>query len=288
VAARVAATHNGPFHADDVLAWSLLCVFYPEPLELKRTRSAELIAAADIAFDVGGLYDPATGRFDHHQADYRGPRSSAGLILDWLEGTGHVPAGLATALRDALVNYVDAVDTGARSPTAGVPCFATLVDVLNAPASALGDFDVAFVQAALMGQALLRGLAASQQATALAEAAVLDAMALAVATGSRVIYLDDYYAWKPIYFAHDGVTHPTDFVLFPGHDSSWRLVAIPPELGDFGQKQPLPRAWAGLSDAELERVTGIPGAVFCHKNRFIAVFATREAADQAIELLKYA
>ena len=37
-------THSGKFHADDVLAWSLLCHFHPEGhlFTIKRTRDEEL------------------------------------------------------------------------------------------------------------------------------------------------------------------------------------------------------------------------------------------------------
>jgi len=46
----------------------------------------------------------------------------------------------------------------------------------------------------------------------------------------------------------------------------------------------LPEAWAGLTDAELEAASGVPGAKFCHNARFIAVAATREAALRMAEL----
>ena len=57
-------THSGKFHADDVLAWSLLCQFHPEKdhLSLQRTRDESIIEGADIVFDVGGIYNPSKGR----------------------------------------------------------------------------------------------------------------------------------------------------------------------------------------------------------------------------------
>jgi len=36
-------------------------------------------------------------------------------------------------------------------------------------------------------------------------------------------------------------------------------------------------------DKELERVSGIRGAIFCHKGRFISVWETKEAALQALQ-----
>jgi len=67
------ATHSGPFHADDVLAWALLTVFRYPDAELVRTRDPAVLRGADIVFDVGGSFDEANGRFDHHQQSYQGP-----------------------------------------------------------------------------------------------------------------------------------------------------------------------------------------------------------------------
>ena len=39
----------------------------------------------------------------------------------------------------------------------------------------------------------------------------------------------------------------------------------------------LPSAWAGLTNGELEKASGVEGASFCHNGRFIAAAKTREA-----------
>ena len=52
---------------------------------------------------------------------------------------------------------------------------------------------------------------------------------------------------------------------------------------------PQPKQWAGLLDEDLKRISGIPGAIFCHKGRFISVWETREDALKALEYtLKHA
>ena len=43
-------THDGKFHCDEVLACYML-----------------RIDECDIVVDVGGVYDPSTHRYDHHQ-----------------------------------------------------------------------------------------------------------------------------------------------------------------------------------------------------------------------------
>ena len=108
----VVATHSGSFHCDEALALGLLTML-PEyasagmsccavlvgrlgHLTLRawpaivRTRNADDIEKADVAVDVGGVYDFATKRFDHHQRSFSGTMkaelgydiklSSAGLV----------------------------------------------------------------------------------------------------------------------------------------------------------------------------------------------------------------
>lgn len=115
----VIGTHSGTFHADEALAVNLLRSLddYKSARELKypsdvllvasrrsnwsywihsgigliRTRDANVLASCDIVVDVGGQYDPATHRYDHHQRGFeetyssahRTKLSSAGLIYKW-------------------------------------------------------------------------------------------------------------------------------------------------------------------------------------------------------------
>ena len=61
-------THNGTFHCDEALACFMLKQL-PEyqRAEIVRTRDPELLAKCDIIVDVGGVYNPDTHRYDHHQ-----------------------------------------------------------------------------------------------------------------------------------------------------------------------------------------------------------------------------
>ena len=276
------ATHSGPFHADDVMATALIKTFYDPEVSVVRTRNPEQIDEADIVVDVGAIFDPEARRFDHHQASYEGTRSSAGMILDWLEETGMVKHSVSDTLRAEVMDYLDAVDTGRRAPASDVPCFPRIIDALNQPADEGDGFDVAFRGAVSFACAYLRGIIAAVDKIERARVVVRAAMERAEQTGKNVLFFDGYISWKQPYFENGGEEHPTEYVLFPGTDGSWRILAIPPRLGDFAQKHPLPATWAGLSDEELEQASGIPGAVFCHKNRFIAVFKTREGALRAL------
>lgn len=275
-------THSGTFHADDVLAFSLIRTFIDADARVVRTRDAEQLASCDIVVDVGGEFDPARRRFDHHQGAYQGPRSSAGMVLDWLETSGEVDEDLAQHLRQRVVEYIDAVDTGREAPRVDVPCFARIVETIGVGAETPEAQLSAFLQASDIGVTLLEGLNRAHARIAAAKAHVRERMEQAVSAGRSYILLDRYVPWKPIYFDLGGEDHPTDFVLFPSEDATWKLVAIPPTLGQFEQKRPLPASWAGKMNEELEAATGVEGSVFCHKNRFIAVFRTLEGALEAM------
>lgn len=278
------ATHSGPFHADDVFALALLESFLPEKIEHIRTRDLAAIEAADVAIDVGGQYAPERFRFDHHQRSYEGQLSSAGMVLLWLTEKQFVSNNLSAKIRRDYVDYIDAVDTGRRKPESGVPCIAGLVGVLGEQAQDLDDFDGYYRQAVDLCRALLAGVLNSEKKTQAGRAAVKAAMAVAERDGSRILRFDQHYKWKRAYFELGGAEHPTDYVVFSeGEGKSWRMLAIPPEPDSFAQKRPLPEAWAGLTDAALSEVVGVPGARFCHKNRFIAVFEEQSDIETAIE-----
>lgn len=54
--------------SDEALAVSLLKKTKEfKGAHLVRTRDATKLAECDIVVDVGGVYDPATHRYDHHQ-----------------------------------------------------------------------------------------------------------------------------------------------------------------------------------------------------------------------------
>jgi len=88
---RSFGTHDGTFHADEVTACALLLLTDLIDIDkIIRTREKPLLDHCEYVCDVGGVYDPSQKRFDHHQLEYTGPLSSAGMILDYLRSTKHL------------------------------------------------------------------------------------------------------------------------------------------------------------------------------------------------------
>lgn len=64
-------THNGSFHCDEALGVALLrrTAAYADA-KVVRTRKQEVLDKCDVVIDVGGVYDAASNRFDHHQKQF--------------------------------------------------------------------------------------------------------------------------------------------------------------------------------------------------------------------------
>jgi uncharacterized UPF0160 family protein len=59
-------------------------------------------------------------------------------------------------------------------------------------------------------------------------------------------------------------------------EQRYMLHTVPSAADSFEARKDLPASWAGLQGAELAAATGVPDAVFCHNNLFIAACKSRE------------
>ena len=102
---------------------------------------------------------------------------------------------------------------------------------------------------------------------------------------AQALIFEESIPWLDNFFELGGELHPAQFVVMPA-GPHWKLRGIPPNLNErMKVRKPLPETWAGLRDEELRKVTGIQGAIFCHKGRFISVWNSREDAVRAVELV---
>jgi uncharacterized UPF0160 family protein len=296
---RHLVTHSGGFHADELLSSVILTRLFPEAVLLRTRDKAWLAPAPDrIIYDVGGAYDVEAQIFDHHQRpsplrEDGQPYSSFGLIWaqygrDYLAALA-VPEAEIEAIHarfDArFVLPVDLLDNGAVEPSvAGVLSVLTLPSLLGTLKPSFDDTsptadDDAFIAALPIVQVFIEAQIRNLAASARAQASVM--AAIEAAGTSAVLELP---MGMPFRSALDkaGADHIL-FVVTP-RGGDWTLGGIKLSGDSFEQRADLPEAWAGLSDAELEAVTGVKGAKFCHKARFIAVANSREAILQMAEL----
>lgn len=264
-------THNGNFHADDIFSVAALKSILP-PFKLIRTRDLDLIAKADIVIDVGGEYDADAGRFDHHQRGGAGerengiPYSSFGLV--WQKYGVEICAGdkdVAKAVDTGLVSSIDAIDCGHVESVAEGISLSQALSMFNPTWQEDGDFDASFDEAVEFAGRLLARFIASANGGISAKDIV--AKAIENADDPRVIVLEKYTPWKRTVHA---LSEEALYMVYPSQTGQWRIQTVPVELGSFEDRKPLPKPWAGLSDDDLQAITGIDDAMFCHNGLFIA------------------
>ncbi|PHH65549.1 hypothetical protein CDD81_1984 [Ophiocordyceps australis] len=76
---------------------------------------------------------------------------------------------------------------------------------------------------------------------------------------------------------------PILYVLSPENanpGSKWRIQCVPVAKDSFESRKPLPEAWRGLRDEELDAVAGIPGGVFVHNAGFVGGNKTFDGVKQ--------
>jgi uncharacterized UPF0160 family protein len=283
-------THSGTFHADDVFASAVLALALG-PVELTRSRDPAAVAAADIVFDVGGVYDPAARRYDHHMRDRplrpdgATPYSSVGLV--WRD---YGPAALGVLCPDiragevegvwhaidaGLILSIDLADNGVAP--VGPGHLSLLIEAFNPVWDAPQDYDGAFAQAAALARGILER--ACRQALAAVRAAALVRGAAERAADPRVLVLDRKLPWEGV--VHEPGLEGVLFVLYPNEGATaWYCRAVPPEPASFAQRLALPEGWRGLQDEAFRQASGVGDGLFCHPAGFIAGALSREGATR--------
>lgn len=303
---KILVTHNGTFHADDVFAVAtfLLVKSIEKPEEkwqVVRSRDKEMIEKADAVLDTGDVYDPAKLRFDHHQQDGAGVRDNAipyaafGLV--WKEYGTVICGGdffISKQIDDGLVSSLDAHDNGVKlyDELYSVSPFdlSNYVKVWNhtwreedeAGEKVEDNNLAAFLQLVDWAKGLiLREITRYKDKNAAFE---LVKVAYEKSEDKKVVILDRFYPWQDVILEYP---EPM-FVIYPvdrGMYGKWAAKTVPREKNSFESRVLLPEAWAGKIDLELQKVSGVSDATFCHNARFLAIAGSKEGA---IELAKTA
>lgn len=280
---RSVGIHDGTFHADEVTACALLELFdLIDANKIHRTRNPDILKQCEFVCDVGGIYDPNKKLFDHHQAEYKGELSSAGMILLYLKNVGIISLEDYHFFNNSLILGVDAHDNGAGPLLPGVCTYSQLISnfmPIQHDASSETQ-NQAFMEAFHFVQSHLHRLWKRHQYVQSCKETVREVME----QKQEFLVFEHSIPWMESFFELDGAHHPAKFIIMPS-GNHWKLRGIPPSMRQSMQVRiPLPEKWAGLLNDELKKITKIEGAIFCHKERFISVWKTKEDALQALKL----
>lgn len=281
-------THNGHFHADELLAVAALLLKYPNA-EVIRSRSEEVIASADIAVDVGQIYDPAKLRFDHHQKGGAGdrpngiPYASFGLV--WRQYGEDLAGGVEEAkiIEERIAMPIDANDNGIdlyEMKFTGFRDYALgdFFETFAYGSETMEDYEAGFTKALVVARDFLDREIAAAKDTVSDWNKVKEIYSLS--EDKKIIVLPEPMHWKKVLIPLE-----TYYVVSGRQDNQWAARAVPKNSYGFELKKPFPTSWGGLSHKTLGDVSGVPSAVFCHRDCWLAVAETKEGA---IELAKKA
>jgi uncharacterized UPF0160 family protein len=281
---RSFGTHDGTFHADEVTACALLLMNdLIDRDKICRSREQAKLDLSEFVCDVGGIYEPQQKKFDHHQLDYEGGLSSAGMILKYLCDETLISQSEYDFINNTLIIGIDAIDNGRVSPVTGFCSFSNVVSSfvpIEYDCSSQKQ-DECFYQALNFVLDYLTRL--RQRFYYHQECSKVVKECMDEHIDDNYLMFDENMAWLESFFDLGGEEHKALFVIMPS-GKHWKLRGIPPNFDErMNVRLPLPKEWAGLLETDLKKKSGIPGAIFCHKGRFISVWETREDAFKALE-----
>lgn len=286
-------THSGNFHLDEILAVAALQMHLKDiPHEVIRTRDMDVINSADYVVDVGGVYDPATNRFDHHQHGGAGerengiPYSAFGLVWKHYGVSLSGSKQVAHAIDEQLGHPVDMGDNGRdyykliRKDTE--PLIAQFIVAMFRPTwtEELIHDERFFELLLIMRRVLERTIKVEQDREA---GARFVSEAYRDAADKRIVVIERSYPWHDVLAEHPECL----YVVKPKSvGTNWEVECVRDNPYGFKNRKDLPLAWAGHleGDSKLAEITGVPDVVFCHNQRYVAVTKSRESAIKLAQI----
>lgn len=280
-------THDGKFHADEVMATSILNEIFVT--ELTRTRNKKVLDELDIVYDVNG------GEFDHHGMDKvmredGTPFSSCGLV--WNKFGKDVVRFKNESLDEdqideifnfidrSLVEGIDALDNGIWIDKPEIPLMniSSILSGFNPLWYEEDKENQNFNKAVEFATSILNNKINFKISVIKAKEKVVKAYETREIP--EVMILDSYCPYTESLKEIDE-RQEILFVIFKSK-TNYLLQTIRGKDGKDRKK--LPKDWMGKRDEELANVTKVSDATFCHTGRFIAGAVSLEGIKRLAEL----
>jgi len=309
-------THNGTFHLDEILACAMLKKLPEyEDAEIIRTRDPKILDECDIVVDVGGVFDPKTHRYDHHQESFTHSMSSlipnspfvtklssAGLvyvhfgkkliaqIIDKPESDPLVEK-IFVKVYKKFMEEIDADDNGIATHDGK-----SRYDITTTLASRVAnlrpqwndhdqDFDKGFYKGMdlaypefeerILFYSKVWWPAREIVATALENR-------FNVHPNGKIITLDNGHCpFKEHLYElekEQGIPGEVLYVISEDSNGSWGILTVEVQDEVFKSRLAIREDWRGLRDRDLEEKSGIKGTIFVHATGFCGACKTKEGA----------
>jgi uncharacterized UPF0160 family protein len=207
------------------------------------------------------------------------------MVLEYLRDTKTISLDLFMMFRNSLVAAVDAHDNGRDPAPPGVTTYSTIIGnfcPIHQDATP-EEQNKAFFEALDFALGHITRLAARFEFIQSCREIVIAEMEQSLIEKRPFLLFEKPIPWMDAFFEQGGETHPALFVIMPV-GPHWKLRGIPPNLFKrMSVRFPLPEDWAGLEGEPFQKKSQIPGAIFCHKGRFISIFKQKEEALSALK-----
>ncbi len=310
------ATHSGAFHADEVLATTMV-KFSNEFKDswIVRSRNYEILKKADLVCDVGGIFDPATHRYDHHMKEFshvfddklKIKMSSAGLVYKYLgmnilenilkswnlyEENKENMQKIYDKVYENFIAYVDGADNGinqypddikpkySNSTTFGARINRTNPEWNEENPDQSARFkvaqDIAEDEFLCQVRYVVKGFI---PAYSIVKDAILNRFKHH--QSGNIIVLEKSCPWRELLFVIEeelGIKDQIIFAIYSSQANDFRVQTVPLNLGNFRFRKGLHVDWRGIEKEKLAQISGIEDINFCHTSGFIGGARTFESA----------
>ena len=281
-------THNGTMHADEVFATAFLSLYFKNFKVARVSEVPKDISSKTIIYDIG------KGKFDHHQTDARirdnGIKySSFGLLFEEY-GLNYLKK-LKLKNTKTIYNYlvkdfieaIDAIDNGIFPEIKSIYKIKTVSDVIkifNPSYGSNDNEDEQFIKAVSLAESILTEELKNVIGKVEAGAKVKK---LLNKTKGSILILDEYLPYEEtVLTSLSG--KKIKFAIYPSNRGGYGIKTIPISTTDKTSRVYFPKEWGGLTNDDLEKVTGVKGSLFCHTNRFLMTASDLNTAIKLAEI----
>ncbi|MBO4815725.1 MAG: MYG1 family protein [Clostridia bacterium] len=278
-------THSGTFHADEIFATLILSKIIPEITLIRVQEVKEMPDENVLVYDIGA------GKYDHHQFGGNGERENgikyAACGLIWKEFGKKLLEKYNVEDIDYTWNYIDKnliqfIDSNDNGQLPKLQAdyrnvhLSYMIGLFNSKWDEDVDNDENFMRALDFANNVfdefLADTISKMKAKKIVDKTIDESK-------DGILILEKYVPWKDfIVNSEKQKAKDINFVVFPSKRGGYNVYAVPIEIGSFENRKLLPQSWRGKRDEELQQITGVKTARFCHNAGFICSCETMEDA----------
>jgi len=288
---KTLGTHNGKFHADDVMATAILSLLLGK-IKVTRTRDEDILKKLDFVYDI------SLGEFDHHQLNKEIrendiPYAACGLV--WRE-FGHRVIQKFNSKFDKddiisifdyvdknLVQGIDAIDNGIDIKSEiKVTSISDIIQSFNPTWDSSDSKDEAFEEAVGYATEVIKRIISRQ--VAVINARIIVNEAFQNRNINEIMVLKKGCPWLQQLLKID-INSEVLFVISPDdNNSDYKILTVKKTADTFEARKDILESIRGKSSEEINSIIKIDDAIFCHKAGFIASAKSIESALKIAKL----